>query len=57
MKNNDNTSKPEINDVVKRKTKGRRQKKGDETSNVETLESGHKPPPQENENVVKRKRG
>ena len=56
-KNNDDTLKPEVNDVVKGKTKGRKQKKGDETSSVETLERGHKPPPQENEDVVKRKRG
>ena len=56
-KNNDDTSKPETNDVVKGKTKGRKEKKRYETSKAETLERGHKPPIQENENVVKRKRG
>ena len=56
-KNNDETSKPETGDVVKGKTKGRKEKKRYETSKAETLERGHKPPIQENENVVKRKRG
>ena len=56
-KNNDETSKPETKDVVKGKTKGRKEKKRYETSKAETLERGHKPPIQENENVVKRKRG
>ena len=35
-KNNDNTSKPEIEDVVKGKTRGRKPKKGDEIANAET---------------------
>ena len=56
-KNNDETSKPETKDVVKGKTKGRKEKKRYETSKAEMLERGHKPPIQENENVVKRKRG
>ena len=56
-KNNDETSKQERKDVVKGKTKGRKEKKRYETSMAETLERGHKPPIQENENVVKRKRG
>ena len=56
-KNNDETSKPERKDVVKGKTKGWKEKKRYETSTAETLERGHKPPIQENENVVKRKRG
>ena len=56
-KNNDETSKQERKDVVKGKTKGRKEKKRYETSTAETLERGHKPPIQENENVVKRKRG
>ena len=42
---------------MKGKTKGRKEKKRYETSKAETLERGHKPPIQENENVVKRKRG
>ena len=42
---------------MKGKTKGRKEKKRYETSTAETLERGHKPPIQENENVVKRKRG
>ena len=56
-KNNDETSKQERKDVVKGKTKGLKEKKRYETSTAETLERGHKPPIQENENVVKRKRG
>ena len=56
-KNNDETSKQERKDVVKGKTKGRKEKKRYETSTAETLERAHKPPIQENENVVKRKRG
>ena len=56
-KNNDETSKQERKDVVKGKTKGRKEKKRHETLTAETLERGHKPPIQENENVVKRKRG
>ena len=42
---------------MKGKTKGRKEKKRYETSKAETLERGHKPPIQENENGVKRKRG
>ena len=42
---------------MKGKTKGWKEKKRYETSTAETLERGHKPPIQENENVVKRKRG
>ena len=42
---------------MKGKTKGRKEKKRYETSKAETLERGHKPPIQDNENVVKRKRG
>ena len=49
--------KQERKDVVKGKTKGRKEKKRHETLTAETLERGHKPPIQENENVVKRKRG
>ena len=56
-KNNDESSKQERKDVVKGKTKGRKEKKIHETLTAETLERGHKPPIQENENVVKRKRG
>ena len=56
-KNNDETWKPERKDVVKGKTKGWKEKKRYETSTAEALERGHKPPIQENENVVKRKRG
>ena len=56
-KNNDETSKPERKDVVKGKTKGWKEKKRYEISTAETLERGHKPPIQENETVVKRKRG
>ena len=63
-KNNDDTSKPEIEDVVKGKTRGRKPKKGDEIANTETStdvvtekKRGRKPTPPEKENVVKRKRG
>ena len=42
---------------MKGKTKGRKEKKRYETSKAEMLERGHKPPIQENENVVKRERG
>ena len=56
--------KPEIEDAVKGKTRGQKPKKKDEISNAETSEDvvtkikrGCKPTPQENENVVKRKRG
>ena len=35
-KNNDDTSKPEIEDVVKGKTRGQKPKKGDEIANAET---------------------
>ena len=56
-KNNDESSKQERKDVVKGKTKGWKEKKIHETLTAETLERGHKPPIQENENVVKRKRG
>ena len=49
--------KQERKDVVKGKTKGRKEKKRHETLTAETLERGHKPTIQENENVVKRKRG
>ena len=56
-KNNDETLKPETGEVLKGKKKGQKDKKRYETSKAETLERGHKPPIQENENVVKRKRG
>ena len=36
QKNNDDTSKPEIEDVVKGKTRGQKPKKGDEIANAET---------------------
>ena len=42
---------------MKRKSKGRKQKKRDETPKAEMLERGHNTATQENENVVKRKRG
>ena len=42
---------------MKGKTKGWKDKKRYKTSKAEMLERGHKPPIQENENVVKRKRG
>ena len=42
---------------MKRKSKGQKQKKRDETPKAEMLERGHNTPTQENENVVKRKRG
>ena len=35
-KNNDDTSKPKIEDVVKGKTRGRKPKRGDEIANAET---------------------
>ena len=59
-KNNDDTSKtskPEINNDVKGKSKGQKQKERDETPKAEMLERGHNTPTQENENVVKSKRG
>ena len=56
--------KPEIEDVVKGKTRGQKPKKGDEIANAETStdvvtekKRGRKPAPPEKENVVKRKRG
>ena len=64
QKNNDDTSKPEIEDVVKGKTRGQKPKKGDEIANAETStdvvtekKRGCKPTPPKKENVVKRKRG
>ena len=64
LKNKDNTSKPEIEDVVKGKTRGWKPKKRDAISNDETSKDvvtenkrGRKPTPPERENVVKRKRG
>ena len=63
-KNNDDTSKPKIEDVVKGKTRGRKPKKIDEIANAEMStdvvtqkKRGRKPTPPEKENVVKRKRG
>ena len=63
QKNNDDSLKPEIEDVVKGKTRGRKPKKGDEIANAETStdvvtekKRGRKPTPPQKENV-KRKRG
>ena len=63
-KNNNDTSKPEIEDVVKGKQGDENQKKRDEIANAETSTDvvtekrrGRKPTPPEKENVVKRKRG
>ena len=63
-KNKDDTSKPEIEDVVKGKTRGWKPKKRDAISNAEMSKDvvtekkrGCKPTPPEKENVVKRKRG
>ena len=64
-KNDDDTSKPKIQSVVRGKRKREQKpKKGNEMSNAETSEDvvtkkkrGRKPTTQENENVVKKKRG